>query len=89
MSDELEKNGDKFDAKLFEEMWGIPVVRTSANVGAGVDRLLDLLTSERTIRNPEVQTFGAEIDGMIGRVSSVLAEDPASKRAGEGRSPSA
>jgi ferrous iron transport protein B len=74
MSDEMEKNGDVFDEKRFEELWGIPVVRTSANIGAGVEDLLDLLVRERSV-DPKVLSFGQEIDSMIERMNAVLALD--------------
>ena len=41
MADELEKNGDKIDAKLLEERLGMPVVSVSAVTGKGISALVD------------------------------------------------
>lgn len=58
MADELEKNGDKIDAKLLEERLGMPVVIVSAVAGKGIKTLID-----RTIAAAKQKRRGVSVLG--------------------------
>ncbi|MFA5311910.1 MAG: ferrous iron transport protein B [Methanomassiliicoccales archaeon] len=80
MSDQMDSRGDRFDIARFEELWGIPVVKTAASLGEGITDLLDRIIEEHKapVRSHPVE-YGPEIDTVIDKVNDLLRKDPGLK----------
>jgi len=77
MSDLAEKRGDKIDIPMFEKFLGIPVVRTTAKEGKGIDSLLGTIieNASSTVPLPHEIGYGKEIENRIRGLEGILAKD--------------
>ena len=76
MYDLMEKRGDKLDTKKFGKLLEIPVVKTIAKTGDGIDSLLNEVIKE-SLKGPHhehVFGFGTEIEKKIIKVEDILAD---------------
>ena len=62
MMDEVEKAGDRIDAKALEHKLGVPVVAISAFKGTGIKELMD-----RAMSMPEKREAASVLKGVLGR----------------------
>lgn len=79
MYDELEKSGDKLDAKLLGEMIGVPTVPTISRTGFGLENLwqtvIDVYEDKhRSVRHIHVN-LGRDIEGSLNRIKELLKAD--------------
>lgn len=79
MTDELDKRGDKIDAKLLEERLGVPVVRISAFTGYGLKDLINrtIAASGRKRRGISVLASTAVSD-VIAKVADKMNDETSS-----------
>ena len=77
MSDELTRNGDRFDHDMLGKMLGIPFVPTVGPTGEGVDALFDTVAAvfegrERTVRRVSIN-YGPDIESAIASLERGIA----------------
>lgn len=73
MTDELEKRGDRIDAKLLEERLGLPVVQISATTGAGVKELIDRTVAASKKKRKGISVLaGTTVSDSIAKVADNL-----------------
>jgi len=77
MSDLAEARGDEIDIPRMVEFLGIPVVRTVASRGEGIDALLDevIKEAERSVHHEHVIGYGDEIEQGISGLMDILQTD--------------
>ncbi|MHC1597297.1 MAG: ferrous iron transport protein B, partial [Methermicoccaceae archaeon] len=77
MSDLAEARGDEIDIQRMGEFLGIPVVRTVASRGEGIDALLDevIKEAERSVHHEHVIGYGDEIEQRISGLMDILQTD--------------
>lgn len=73
MMDAVEKNGDKIDPKLLEELVGLPVVPISAMKGTGIKELMDrAIEVSKTPRKACTVLHNSPIAHLVGDVAIAL-----------------
>lgn len=79
MYDELEKSGDKLDAKLLGEMIGVPTVPTISRTGFGLDTLWQTVIDVYEDKHESVRhihiNLGRDIEGSLSRIKDLLKAD--------------
>lgn len=79
MYDELEKSGDKLDAKLLGEMIGVPTVPTISRTGFGLDILWQTVIDVYEDKHESVRhihiNLGRDIEGSLSRIKDLLKAD--------------
>lgn len=84
MYDELEKSGDKLDAKLLGEMIGVPTVPTVSRTGQGVDTLWQTVVDVYEDRHESVRhihiNLGRDIEDSLNRIKDLLKKDSSIER---------
>ncbi|MBQ7227730.1 MAG: ferrous iron transporter B [Clostridia bacterium] len=79
MTDELDRRGDKIDAKLLEERLGLPVLRISALSGYGIKDLINrtIATAKRPRKGISVLA-GTTISDAVSQVAERMKDDVSS-----------
>ncbi len=77
MVDVVEKRGDKIDIDKLAEFLEIPVVKTIASIGYGVQTLLDeiLREAQKGAHHEHVVGYGEETEALIVELGEILAKD--------------
>jgi ferrous iron transport protein B len=77
MIDEVEKQGGKVDKEKLEELFGIPVILTSAKEQRGVDQIIDLII--KTYEDPKPKNklyYDERIEEQIEKIVKILHKSP-------------
>ncbi len=77
MSDLAENRGDKIDTKKMEKFLEIPVVKTVATKGIGIDQLLDTVIKEakKGPHHEHMIGYGDDIEEKINQLENILERD--------------
>ena len=79
MTDELEKRGDKIDAKLLEERLGLPVVRISATTGYGIKDLINRTIAAAKKKRKGISVLASTpVSDMIAKVADRMNDETSS-----------
>ena len=79
MTDELDRRGDRIDAKLLEERLGLPVVRISATTGYGVKDLINrTIAAAKKPRKGISLLAGTSVSDIIAQVADRMNDETAS-----------
>lgn len=83
MMDAAEKRGDKINTNLLEELFGVPVVPTSASKGHGIPKLMEHAIEAAKSNNaknvPAVSIYDEKIENVLKGIEKVLEKEECDK----------